>query len=195
MNSAEFDKIINTIQATYGHKISSDTRVVVWERSKHIPGKHVDAIVARLCDYETLPKAFNVGKAILDAYKVLDPQGSGLSGEDNGRWVNDCPECDPGLWKGQIVYFTRTSDGKIAKRIMPCACCQPNSVRKGTRATLIAQGFMVPPNQNEVTRWYWHMAKANNPDLFARLDGTYGSLLGDMGRMAKAADQGMRGPA
>lgn len=188
MNAAEFDKIMNTVQATYGHKISDETRRVVWERVLHVPGKHVDAIVARLCDYETLPKAFNIGKGILDAYKALDPQGAGLAGEDNGRWVNGCPECDPGPWKGQIVYFTRTSDGQVAKHFIPCACCQTSSIRKGTRASLAAQGFMVPPCQGEVTRWYLRMAKANNPELFTRTDGAYGALLNDFGRMAKAAD-------
>lgn len=186
MNTAEFDKIMNTVQAVYGHKISDETRRVTWDRVQHVPSRHVDSIVARLCDYETLPRAFNIGKAILAAFNALDPQGAGLAGDESGRWINSCSECDPGRWKGQIVYFTRSSSGQIIKHSMPCACCQPSSARKGTRASLIAQGFMVPPSQDEVSRWYWHMAKTNNAELFARVEGVYGELLCDMGRMAQA---------
>lgn len=186
MNAAEFDRIMNTVQATYGHKISDATRVVVWERVLHIPSKHVDSIVARLCDFETLPKAFNIGKAILSAYAALDPSGAGLAGEEPGKWANSCPECDPGRWKGQIVYFTRSANGRILKHYIPCAVCQQSSVRKATRASLTAEGYMVPPSPADVGAWYFRMFRANNAEFAAAVEERM-PMIGEMAQSLSVA--------
>lgn len=183
MNWNEFEILLASVQATFpGTKpFSTDSKHRWFEKVRDVSSSHCVEITKRIEDMDRLPG--NLGKAILDIAGVLAP----AQGEDAGKWHNTCPECDPGRWKGQIVYFTRLTDGRIAKHFTDCALCRPASANKSTRRELAAIGVMVPPTPNDVGAWYFRMFMANNPGATSGSGHDFSGMLGDKKRAALAA--------
>jgi len=182
MNWNEFEIMLASVQATFQAKpFGTDARHRWFERVRDVSSNDCIEITKRLEDLERLPG--NLGKAILDIASVLSPAQS----TEAGRWHNPCPECDPGRWKGQIVYFTRLTDGRIAKCFANCALCSPSSVNRATRKDLVAIGVMVPPTPNDVGAWYFRMFLANNPGVASGSGHDFEGLLGNKRRAALAA--------
>lgn len=184
MNWNEFEILLASVQATFQAKpFSVETKARWFDKVRDVSSKHCVEITKRIEDMERLPG--NLSKAILDIASVLDPAQS----EESGKWANPCPECDPGRWKGQIVYFTRLTDGRIAKHFTDCALCRPASANKGTRKELAAIGVMVPPTPGDVGAWYFRMFKANNPGATSGSGHDFSGMLGDKRRAALAASE------
>lgn len=182
MNWNEFEIMLASIQATFQAKpFGTDAKHRWFDKVREVSSAHCVEITKRIEDMERLPG--NLGKAILDIASVLAPAQS----EEAGKWSNPCPECDPGRWKGQIVYFTRLTDGRIAKHFVNCALCRPSSVNKGTRKELAEIGFMVPPTPNDVGAWYFRMFMANTPGAQSGSGHDFDGLLGNRHRAALAA--------
>lgn len=182
MTRQELDFMLDCVQATFPKKpLPPASRDRVFERVRHILSRHCVQITKRLEDMDKMPD--NLAKTIQDIASVLAPE----HGEEAGKWINPCPECDPGRWKGQIVYFTRLPDGSIAKHFTDCALCRPASANKGTRKELAAIGVMVPPTAAEVGAWYFRMFQANNPGAASGSGHDLSGLLGNKNRAALAA--------
>lgn len=164
MIRAECDILLDALQGTFARRYSPETRDRVWERVRDVPGGLVQAVTERIEALDEHPK--NLANAILAAWRALTPASAG----EAGKWLNPCPECDPGRWKGRIVFFTRRADGRIHKQVCDCALCRPASADKATRGQLAARGALVPPTPQDVARWYFRMFRANNAALARRVE-------------------------
>ncbi|MDQ7835497.1 MAG: hypothetical protein RDU24_08955 [Humidesulfovibrio sp.] len=185
MNSEEFSKMVGTIAHSFtkAPKLTKDYLSALWDRVGHIDGRHCGQIAARLSAQEEFPN--NLGNAILGAFRSLDPEAA-VPSDERERFSTKCSECDPGAWKGQIVAFKKNDQGGVDKFYFDCPLCRPSGQFAASRVQIAERGYIVPPTQWDVAKFYFRMFVANNQDLVRRVNVRFDELLADPRRCAAA---------
>ena len=186
MNNDEFSRMVGQIAHSFTHapRLTKEFLEALYCRIKDIDGKHCGHITSRICDLEKFPE--NLGSAIIGVWRSLDPSAAAPA-EDRDRFTTSCPICDPARWQGQIVAFKKTPTGAVEKFYFDCPRCKPSSQHKGTREQIASWGYIVPPTQWDVSKFYFRMFAANNKDLVRRVGPHMGELLSSPKRAALAA--------
>lgn len=186
MNSDDFSKMVGIIAHSFtkAPKLTKEYLGVLYERVGHIDGKHCEHIANRVASMEEFPG--NLGNVILGIHRTLDPAAAAPS-DMRERFATRCTVCDPGLWQGQIVAFKKNDAGGVDKFYFDCSRCRPNGQYAASREQIAERGYIVPPTQWDVAKYYYRMFAANNPAMVRRQDLRFDDLLANPRALAHAA--------
>ena len=135
MNRTECNMMLDAFQATFSKRYSQETKDRVFERVQNVPSQFVQQITERIEGMDKHPD--NVGNAILAAWRSLDGRAAR---EDETK---GCVNCDG---DGTITGYRKDANtGQVNTYVCACEVCHPGHKYAGSRAKMLALGYMVCP--------------------------------------------------
>lgn len=185
MTEFEFEGLCTALQGTFGKPVPPGTKNRTWLRVKHVPSQHVKDIIERLEDTkDSMPT--NLGKAILDIWAAVDSHAG--EGAEKG-----CANCDG---DGTITGYRKDpKTGQVTPYVCACERCYPGHKYAGSRAKMLALGYMVcPTGERKVQTKWWNGYQKHMAD-WAKARGTEagnlvpGDFLASFDRLIAAATE------